>query len=1253
MNRTFYACLLLVMLQYTNNSSLFGQASVFSQKRGGVMISIDDTPVSDDQLSTWESYRLLFNKYGYKFNIALQSEGLNRPAVAAKVKQMMSDGHEMMDHCPQDNVSEFRFNTHMEDSALYIKNGIKQPGVESVNIGKDLVIVTLKTGASLDPSAIPVLAERTRLLYRRYLKDSTNYPKVLAQPGDGTSVSQIDGYIFLKQAGYTAAAYDGLGKDNVITKTYNISEKLFHPAFNIKRADWGDMGNFQSTTKEVADKMAKHQVVSILFHYPSIPGLLDVTDKFLKWCQDNDIPLLTISQWMTNLYNSYPDPTTNVFPDITKDRNGDNKPDGYENFDQNVTINKTDTDAPGGSSLTKNAWGNLLQITALGGIEKGKNIISFSAKGQLNATIRIKALINGIGQTYCDTTINLDSQSWKTYKAPINVPENANFSDISFALENITSSSSFVSISNWQLSKVVKQPTIKVLSDTTITIKQAVSLSAEPGCTNYRWSTGATTQNIVFDGAKSGPGTFPVSYTADDASRSLIADKATITVKGLLSSPQLFLFPTYNSNATLKITANIPWTITSKNNLVIMNPSNGISSADVVVSMLENATVQPVNDTIIISSSQTSISIPVHQPGLTPLLSINKTSFNTIPRKGIIETIQLTSNTKWRISSKPSWISSSLSTGNGNALITFTIDSNKLVTERTENIIIKAPNGDSDSLNVSITAYQMGEDHYLNLDNNTFSVKAPANTVTFHVTSNTKWILSGMPDWIKPKTITGTGNGDVAIDLKTNSLRTERIGTFKLSTSNDTTRIVTVKQAGADYIDIDKKAIQVSAASKAETISITSSTLWNVSNKSTWLTVTPSSGSNNYLLALAIQENLKADTRIDTVTVKAKDCPDQTIVVTQTGASPKVEIDKSTITVIAAANVATLKITSNTTWTITDVPTWIKPSQLSGDGNVSINLSIDQNKLKTERSPATLKITPKNGTFVLLEVKQEASPSLIISTPESITIGPANGDTTSIFVTSNVKWKVINSLGWIKTNPEAWISIDGDKRLNITLNTQWLSQEDITGVDKQGTFTLEEESTLPNKIIKTIVVTLKSIPAVLKVPKDTITFKKIESTTIKIESNLPWTAEKKTNANWLKINPTFSSGGSIDFNVECITNNAGSKDNSVYIILKQTKGVIKDSILIIQAGRTTGIRNDEQSKFKIYPQPALETLNIDLPENNNLKYWNIYNPIGVELLNGRFENKNKLQIPINKLRSGVYFITLRSDSNNIGLKFTK
>ena len=1252
MKKIFYLCQFLVILQILNPSSVFGQASVYSSKRGGVTISIDDTPASDADVSTWESYRLLFNKYGYKFNIALQSEGLSRPVVASEVKLMMNDGHEMLDHCPQDNVSQFRFITHLEDSSLYVKKGIPQPGVASVIIGPDYVTVTLKTGTSLDPSAIPVLAERTRLLYRRYLNDSINYPKILAQPGDGTSVSQIDGYVFLKSAGYISATYDGLGKDNVITKTYSISDKLYHPAFNIKRADWGEPSDFQATTKEIADRMAKHQVVSILFHYPSIPGLLTVTDQFLKWCKDNDVPLLTLSQWVTNLYGSFPDPTTNVFPDIKKDINADLRPDGYEVFDTNVVLNKNDVGAPGGYSLSKSAWGNLFMITQLGGIEKGKNIISFSAKGQMNASIRILAQVNGTGQTYCDTTINLTTAGWKTYSATLNVPDNANFSDISLALSNLNTGN-IVSISNWQLSKVVKAPVINILQDATITTKQTLVLTAETGCTNYRWSTGETTQFSIIDGSKYGPGTFPISYTADGAGGSLVADKAVITVNGLFYNPKSFTFPAVNSNAALKITANIPWTITAKNNLVFVNPSSGTTSADLVVSVLGNTSVDPVIDTLIINAGTDTYAIPVYQSGIPPQLAVNKTSLTKIPKMGSVETIQLTSNTKWKISKIPAWIVGSPVSGKGNASLTFTISLNNQVLERTDSIIIKAPNGLLDSLRVSVSVFQLGDIQFLNLDKNMFAVKAIPSPQTVNITSNAKWTVSAMPHWINPRTLTGTGNGSLIFDVTTNTSRLGRAGTFKISTSNDTIRVVSVTQAGADYVDIDRIAISDAAAAKTETVNITSTTNWNLSNKSLWLTVSPTSGINNAAVNLILQVNNSVNPRTDTVTVKAVNCPDQYIIVTQAGAAPQLSIDNTTITATAAAVSIPLNISSNSTWTITDVPTWITPSQLIGTGNKSITLAIDQNKLKVERTPALLKISLANGTLVTLEVKQAASPSYITPTPELVNIGPDTSDSTSILVSSNTKWKVVNSVGWIKTNPDAWISNDGDKTITIKPNTQWLTPEDITGADMQGAFTLEEDSSLPTKIVKTISVTFKSIPGVLSVPVHTVTFNSITSKTYSITSNLPWSAEKKTSANWFNVTPTFSQAGTINLKIDCIATNASSKDNSVYLILKQTKGVVKDSILIVQQGSNVGVENYANSGIRIYPQPVGETLNIDLSVNNELKYWEIYNPSGIELLKGRIVNKTKLQIPVAFLSPGIYFITLRSDSQKIGLKFTK
>jgi hypothetical protein len=289
----------------------------------------------------------------------------------------------------------------------------------------------------------------------------------------------------------------------------------------------------------------------------------------------------------------------------------------------------------------------------------------------------------------------------------------------------------------------------------------------------------------------------------------------------------------------------------------------------------------------------------------------------------------------------------------------------------------------------------------------------------------------------------------------------------------------------------------------------------------------------------------------------------------------------------------------------------------------------------------------------LLKVNQNTIDPYITLSTDQLNVGPANGDTTSLVVYSNISWRVIaDSLGWITTNP-AWISITGDKRVAITLNTQWFTIEDLTGADKHGVFTIEEDSQSPTRIIKTVNVTLKSYPGILTTPIHSVTFTAVESKTYNISSNLPWTAEKKTNANWLNVTPTFSLSGTVSLKLDCITTNAGSKDNSVYLLLIQSKGTVKDSILVIQQGSHVGVRDYETSGIKIYPQPAGETLNIDLPDNNDMKYWSIYNQVGVELMKGSIGNKSKLQVPVTRLPPGVYYIAFRSDTRNIGMKFTK
>jgi (4-O-methyl)-D-glucuronate---lignin esterase len=73
------------------------------------------------------------------------------------------------------------------------------------------------------------------------------------------------------------------------------------------------------------------------------------------------------------------------------------------------------------------------------------------------------------------------------------------------------------------------------------------------------------------------------------------------------------------------------------------------------------------------------------------------------------------------------------------------------------------------------------------------------------------------------------------------------------------------------------------AANSADTFNITSNTSWTVTDNQSWLTVSPTSGSNNGTVTVTAQENTGASARTATVTVSATGVPSRTVTVTQSG----------------------------------------------------------------------------------------------------------------------------------------------------------------------------------------------------------------------------------------------------------------------------------------------------------------------------------------------------------------------------------
>lgn len=79
----------------------------------------------------------------------------------------------------------------------------------------------------------------------------------------------------------------------------------------------------------------------------------------------------------------------------------------------------------------------------------------------------------------------------------------------------------------------------------------------------------------------------------------------------------------------------------------------------------------------------------------------------------------------------------------------------------------------------------------------------------------------------------------------------------------------------------------------------------------------------------------------------------------------------------------------------------------------------------------------------------------------------------------------------------------------------------------------------------------------------------------------------------------------------------------------------------------TAINEIANLNYKLYPNPAVDMVNIDLPYNHNVKTIKVYNVLGKEVYQTLVSNNTNIKIETKNYKSGVYIIKLIDKSNNI------
>ena len=210
-----------------------------------------------------------------------------------------------------------------------------------------------------------------------------------------------------------------------------------------------------------------------------------------------------------------------------------------------------------------------------------------------------------------------------------------------------------------------------------------------------------------------------------------------------------------------------------------------------------------------------------------------------------------------------------------------------------------------------------------------------------------------------------------------------------------------------DYINVAPN-LQLLGDGQETELRISANCSWTISNPASWLTVTPSSGTNNETVRVSAGKNSSSEDRTAILTIQGGNAPTRSVVVTQPKGSEdpivkSLSTNLSSLSFEAKEESKTFTISSNTNWTISK-PDWCTLSVSSGDGNADIVVTASENSNKEQRS-GQIVISGEGVNSISVSVSQKGK-DISLSVNVSSLSFEAKEESKSFTISSNTSWTI-------------------------------------------------------------------------------------------------------------------------------------------------------------------------------------------------------------------------------------------------------
>lgn len=150
------------------------------------------------------------------------------------------------------------------------------------------------------------------------------------------------------------------------------------------------------------------------------------------------------------------------------------------------------------------------------------------------------------------------------------------------------------------------------------------------------------------------------------------------------------------------------------------------------------------------------------------------------------------------------------------------------------------------------------------LDKSSITIKTKGGRETVKLTTNGKWEIKDIPEWISVNPSFGEYSAEVIVEASKNEEIAERNATLTFAQGN-TSKTLEVKQLGLmdsdPFIKLSTNDLSMSLTGDEKKITLTTNRSWKATNIPNWVVISPTSGDESTEITIKVNENRNPETR--------------------------------------------------------------------------------------------------------------------------------------------------------------------------------------------------------------------------------------------------------------------------------------------------------------------------------------------------------------------------------------------------------